>query len=127
MNAQAEEASKVFDVIKHVFAVLIVISGISGFYYLADHPGMALLYRVLILVFLLMVAVGVVYTTEVGKKVWSFFIESRQEVRRVVWPSRDETLRTTLLVFGMVFIVGMILWLLDMFLFWGVRHLTGQG
>ena len=54
-------------------------------------------------------------------------LESKQEVRKVVWPTRDETLRTTLLVFAMVIMVGFVLWLLDMFLFWGVRVLTGQG
>jgi len=62
-----------------------------------------------------------------GRNVWGFVLESKQEVRKVVWPTREETFRTTLLVFGMVFIVGLILWLLDMFLFWGVRLLTGQG
>jgi preprotein translocase subunit SecE len=66
-------------------------------------------------------------TTGLGRTVWSFVLESKQEVRKVVWPTRDETMRTTLLVFAMVFIVGLILWLLDMFLFWGVRVLTGQG
>jgi preprotein translocase subunit SecE len=68
-----------------------------------------------------------VLTTELGRTVWGFALESRQEVRKVVWPTREETMRTTLLVFAMVFIVGLILWLLDMFLFWGVRFLTGQG
>jgi preprotein translocase subunit SecE len=66
-------------------------------------------------------------TTNLGRSLWGFILESRIEVRKVVWPSRDETTRTTLLVFAMVFVVGLILWVLDMFLFWGVRLLTGQG
>jgi preprotein translocase subunit SecE len=66
-------------------------------------------------------------TTELGQNVWKFVLESRQEVRKVVWPSRDETMRTTLLVFAMVVIVGVVLWLLDMFLFWVIKLLTGQG
>ena len=66
-------------------------------------------------------------TTEIGKNVWLFVLESKQEVRKVVWPTREETVRTTLLVFAMVTVVGLILWFLDMFLFWGVRFLTGQG
>jgi preprotein translocase subunit SecE len=66
-------------------------------------------------------------TTEKGKALAQFFVESKQEVKRVVWPTRDETIRTTLLVFGMVFIVGLILWLLDMFLFWAVQLLMSQG
>jgi len=60
-------------------------------------------------------------TTGLGSYCLEFVLESKQEVRKVVWPTRDETMRTTLLVFAMVFIVGLILWLLDMFLFWGVR------
>jgi preprotein translocase subunit SecE len=67
------------------------------------------------------------FTTNLGRNTWNFFLESKQEVRKVVWPSREETSRTTLLVFAMVFTVGLILWLLDMVLFWGVQHLTGQG
>jgi len=70
---------------------------------------------------------GLMLTTEIGKNVWLFVLESKQEVRKVVWPTREETVRTTLLVFAMVTIVGLILWFLDMFLFWGVRFLTGQG
>jgi len=79
------------------------------------------------LVALISAVLAMVLTTELGRTVWNFALESRQEVRKVVWPTREETMRTTLLVFAMVFIVGLILWLLDMFLFWGVRFLTGQG
>ena len=86
-----------------------------------------LLYRVLGLVVIVLMALGMMLTTDLGRTVWSFVLESKQEVRKVVWPTREETMRTTLLVFAMVFIVGLILWLLDMFLFWGVRLLTGQG
>jgi len=71
--------------------------------------------------------VAMMLSTELGRTVWTFALESRQEVRKVVWPTREETMRTTMLVFVMVFVVGLILWLLDMFLFWGVRFLTGQG
>jgi preprotein translocase subunit SecE len=66
-------------------------------------------------------------TTHIGRLVWQFSLDSKQEIRKVIWPTRDETTRTTLLVFAMVFVVGLILWLLDTFLFWGVRLLTGQG
>jgi preprotein translocase subunit SecE len=79
------------------------------------------------LVVVVLIALGMMLTTDVGRTVWNFVLESKQEVRKVVWPTRDETMRTTLLVFAMVLIVGLILWLLDMFLFWGVRLLTGQG
>jgi len=131
MNTQAEPATSVADIVKQVFSVILVVAGVVAFYYFsADHSyfkEVRLLYRVLGLVAVMMMVLGVVLTTGLGRTVWSFALESRQEVRKVVWPTRDETVRTTLLVFAMVFIVGLILWLLDMFLFWGVRYLTGQG
>ncbi|WP_333877162.1 preprotein translocase subunit SecE [Methylobacter sp.] len=124
MNTQVEASASVFDVVKQVFSVVFVVAGVAAFYYFSEFP---LLYRVLGLVVVALVVVGTMLTTGVGRNVWGFVLESKQEVRKVVWPTRDETFRTTLLVFGMVFIVGLILWLLDMFLFWGVRLLTGQG
>ncbi|WP_349431781.1 preprotein translocase subunit SecE [Methylomarinum sp. Ch1-1] len=124
MNAQAQEATSIVDIVKHFFSVVIVIAGITAFYHFSEFM---LLYRVLGLVAIVIVALGLLLTTALGRNVWGFALESKQEVRKVVWPTREETIRTTLLVFGMVFVVGLVLWLLDMFLFWGVRLLTGQG
>jgi len=124
MNTQVEASTSVFDVVKQVFSVIFVVAGVAAFYYFSEAP---LLYRVLGLVAVALIVVGMILTTGMGRNVWSFILESKQEVRKVVWPTRDETLRTTLLVFAMVLIVGFVLWLLDMFLFWGVRFLTGQG
>ena len=131
MNTQAESSAAVADIIKQVFSVILVVAGIAAFYYFSTDHGdlkeIRLLYRVLGLVALMSVVVAMMLSTELGRTVWTFALESRQEVRKVVWPTREETMRTTMLVFAMVFIVGLILWLLDMFLFWGVRFLTGQG
>jgi len=124
MNTQLEASASVFDVVKQVFSVIFVVAGVAAFYYFSEAP---LLYRVLGLVAVALIVVGMMLTTGMGRNVWGFILESKQEVRKVVWPTRDETLRTTLLVFAMVVIVGFVLWLLDMFLFWGVRFLTGQG
>ncbi|OYV16801.1 MAG: preprotein translocase subunit SecE [Methylococcaceae bacterium NSP1-1] len=131
MNTQAEPATSVADIVKQVFSVVFVVAGVAAFYYFStDHTyfkEVRLLYRVLGLVVIVLMALGMMLTTDLGRTVWGFVLESKQEVRKVVWPTREETMRTTLLVFAMVFIVGLILWLLDMFLFWGVRILTGQG
>ena len=131
MNTQAEPTISVVDIVKQVFSVVFVVAGVAAFYYFStDHTyfkEVRLLYRVLGLVVIVLMALGVMLTTDLGRTVWNFMLESKQEVRKVVWPTREETMRTTLLVFAMVFIVGLILWLLDMFLFWGVRLLTGQG
>ncbi|MGJ0492667.1 preprotein translocase subunit SecE [Methylobacter sp.] len=124
MNTQAEATTSVLDVVKQVLSVVFVAAGVAAFYYFSD---VQLLYRVLGLVGIVIIVLGIMLTTGMGRNVWGFVLESKQEVRKVVWPTREETMRTTLLVFAMVFIVGLILWLLDMFLFWGVRLLTGQG
>ena len=125
MSAQAaEETTQVFDVVKQVISIIFVVAAIAAFYYFSE---VLLLYRVLALVAVVLAAMGLLLTTGMGRNVWAFMLESKQEVRKVVWPTREETVRTTLLVFGMVFIVGFVLWLLDMFLFWGIRLLTGQG
>lgn len=119
----AESTTQIFDVVKQVIAVLLVISGVVAFYYFSE---IAFLYRVLFLVGMVFSALGIVLTTALGRNIWSFILESKQEVRRVVWPTREETVRTTLMVFVMVFLVGLVLWILDMCLFWGIRLLTGQ-
>ena len=124
MNTQAEAATSIMDVVKQAFSLLLVIAGVGAFYYFSEYP---LLYRVLSLVAVVIVALLMLLTTGSGRSAWGFMLESKQEVRKVVWPSRAETMQTTLLVFAMVFIVGLILWVLDMFLFWAIRMLTGQG
>lgn len=124
MNTQAEAQTPVFDIVKQVFSVLLVVAGVAAFYYFSEA---SVLYRVIGLLVIVAVVLGLMLTTNLGRNTWGFFLESKQEVRKVVWPTREETTRTTMLVFGMVVAVGFILWLLDMFLFWGVRLLTGQG
>jgi preprotein translocase subunit SecE len=125
MNAQtAESTTQVFDVVKQVISVLFVVAGVTAFYYFSN--DVSLLFRVLGMVVAVLVAVGLFLTTEAGRNVWNFVLESKQEVRRVVWPTRDETMRTTIMVVVMVFVVGMVLWFFDTFLFWGIRFITGQ-
>ena len=124
MSTQTEATRSVMDVVKLVFSVSLVITGLAGFYYFSEFP---LLYRVLGLVAVILVAMLIALTSATGRDFSAFVREARQEVRKVVWPSRQETVQTTLTVFAMVFVVGLILWLFDMFLFWGVQVLTGQG
>jgi preprotein translocase subunit SecE len=125
MNTQAEAQTSILDIVKQVLSVVLVVSGVAAFYYYAEQ--VQLIYRVLGLIVILVAVLGMMLTTELGRSVWTFVQESKVEVRKVVWPTKDETTRTTLLVFAMVTVVALILWLLDMFLFWGVRLLTGQG
>jgi preprotein translocase subunit SecE len=64
------------------------------------------------------------YTTQ-GRRLWSFSQAARAELYKVVWPTRQETVRTTLLVMLMVLLAGLFLWAVDSFLLWLVAFLTG--
>ena len=122
-RTETQETGKL-DTFKLVIAVALLIGGIVQFYYF---EGESLLYRVLGLLAFVAAAGGVVYTTRIGQNLWSFAREARTEVRKVVWPTRQETMQTTLMVVVMVVLVGIMLWLMDMFLRWAVLILTGQG
>jgi preprotein translocase subunit SecE len=124
MNTQAEQSISVVDIVKQVMSVVFVVAGVVAFYLFSD---VQLIYRVLGLLAMLVAVVAMLLTTAIGRSVWGFVLESRLEVRKVVWPTRDETMRTTLMVLAMVSIVGLVLWALDMLLYSGVRYLTGQG
>jgi preprotein translocase subunit SecE len=125
MVAKAEtETTNWVDTAKLVASVALLVAGIGQFYYFADS---LMMYRVLGLLALVAAALGVMFTTQLGQVIWSFMRDSRAEVRKVVWPTRQETIQTTLLVIAMVVLVGIMLWLMDMFLRWAVMLLTGQG
>jgi len=123
MNNKLDSSVSILDIVKQTTSVFLVVLGIFLFYYFSEF---LLIYRVLMLIVLGISVVAIMLTTVLGKSLWRFFIESRNEVRKVVWPTKDETIRTTLLVFVMVFVVGLSLWLLDVFLLWCVRQITGQ-
>jgi preprotein translocase subunit SecE len=124
MAARAESDASAFDTAKLILAIFLLLGGVVGYYYFSEQ---ALIYRILGVVGLSISAVAVVLTTAMGKGFLGFLKEARIEVRKVVWPTRQETVQATLVVVALVFLVGLILWLLDMGLFWGISSLTGQG
>jgi preprotein translocase subunit SecE len=124
MSAQAEEVTSVTDIIKLVLSPIFVVAGVAAFYYFSD---VQLLFRVLLLVAVVASAIGICFTTARGQSVWGFMLESKQEFNRVIWPTKDEAVRTTLLVFAMVLVVGFVLWVLDTILFWAIQLLMSQG
>ena len=123
MAAQADSNASTLDTVKLVLAIGLLLSGIAGFYYFASY---ALVYRVLGILVVFGAAVGLVFATAIGRKAWGFITESKMEVRKVIWPTRQETMQATMLVVAVVFGVGLILWLMDTILFWAVGLLTGQ-
>ncbi len=122
MNAEAEATASTMDTVKLGLSLLILVAGIGAFYQFEDE---SLLLRVIGLLALAGVAVFVALQSKPGKSVWSFAVESRTEVRKVVWPSRQETMQTTLIVFVMVLILGIFLWLVDMLLAYILKVITG--
>lgn len=67
---------------------------------------------------------GIAAMTELGRGAWKFLLDARGELRKVVWPTREETLQTLLLVVAMVVVVALILWGLDSVLVWGIGFIT---
>ncbi len=124
MNVRAEEQASRLDTVKLAGAALLLVGGIFAFY-LFD--GVSTLLRVVALLVIIGIAVAIGLQTERGRLLWQFLSDARMEVRKVVWPSRQETLQTTLIVVVMVLIVGIILCLFDMVLMAILRALTGQG
>ena len=124
MNAKVETESNRFDSLKLGIAVAILAAGIVAFYYFEDQ---LLVLRVLGLLAVAGISVFVAAQSDTGKTIIGFIKGAQTEVRKVVWPTRAETVQTTLAVILMVFLVGIFLWLLDMFLLWAIQVLTGQG
>ena len=93
------------------FAGLLIIGlAIFGNSYFSLEP---LLYRVLGVIFLVSVSLAILVTTIEGKEALKIILDSRSEIRRVVWPTRIETTQTTLIVIVAVTIAGLMLWGLD--------------
>ena len=122
-RAESEQGGKL-DNLKFVIAIALLVAGIVQFYYFEEESH---LYRVLGLLAFVAASLGVVYTTRLGRGLWMFARDARTEVRKVIWPTRQETMQTTLMVIVMVILVGVMLWLIDMVLRWAVLALTGQG
>ncbi|SFH46293.1 protein translocase subunit secE/sec61 gamma [Nitrosospira sp. Nsp14] len=111
------------DKIKLGFALLLLIAGIAGFYYLRES---AMVLRVISVLSGIVLAVVVVWFTSPGKQFYAFARESSDETRKVVWPSRKETLQTTGIVFAFVLVMAIFLWMVDAGLLLAVRYLMGQ-
>jgi preprotein translocase subunit SecE len=106
-----------------VAAVLALAVGIGVYYYLGDK---SLLLRVLVLLGALAATAAIAMQTEPGRGAWEFTKEARQELRKVVWPTRKETTQMTLVVVAMVILVSLFLWVVDWGLLAAVKTLTGQ-
>ncbi|MFZ5483203.1 MAG: preprotein translocase subunit SecE [Pseudomonadota bacterium] len=111
------------DKIKLAVAFLLVALGIAGFYLLSDSPTVV---RVVSVLAGVAAATGVAYLTAPGKAFYAFSQESVAEARKVVWPTRKETLQMTGVVILFVIVMAIFLWLVDSGLFWLVKLVMGR-
>jgi preprotein translocase subunit SecE len=118
----SENVAAKYDGLKWLLVALIVAAGVYGN---SVFSGESLLYRVVALLVLAAVALAIALKTEKGHSAWSLIKGARTEIRKVVWPTRQETVQTTLIVVAFVLVVALILWGLDSFLGWLVSLVIG--
>ncbi|MEJ0036903.1 MAG: preprotein translocase subunit SecE [Gammaproteobacteria bacterium] len=112
------------DKAKAVVAALLVVGGITGYYLLSTQPAWQ---RWLCVVGGLLLAALVVAMSAYGRGLKQFVLDARVELRKIVWPTRQETLQVTLAVFIFVIVAGLFFWLVDLGLAWATKALSGQG
>lgn len=110
------------DKIKVVVAAVLVIAGIAGFYHLQES---ATVIRLAAFLAGLVAGAAVLWTTASGQNFVAFAQESVAETRKVVWPTRNETLQATAIVFVFVVIMALFMWVVDGILLWIVKKLIG--
>ena len=124
MTEQVQQSATALDAAKLAAGVAILAAGVAGFYLLSEQP---IWLRWIIVLAALVAAAFVGLQSYQGKTFWSFVQSSRIELRKVVWPNRQETMQVTIVVFVMVLILGLFFWGLDTLLGALTRWLTGQG
>ena len=121
--ALALQSNSTADKIKLVLAALIVLAGMVGFYYLSMSP---LVVRIGVLLGTAAVAAALAWTSEPGKRFFAYCQDAVEETKKVVWPSRKETMQTTAVVVAFVVVMALFLWVVDASLVWLVRVLVGR-
>jgi len=122
LKAENRDAMRL-DWLKWLLAVTLLLVGLIGNHYYSE---VSMPLRMLAWLAMLAAAGFVASKTQKGKWVVEFFRDSRMELRKVVWPTREETVQTTLIVAAMVVILALILWGMDGILVWLIGWLTGQ-
>ena len=121
MNAKAGPQAESTDVLKWGLVVILVASGIVANYYFSEYAWSL---RLAAWIVLAIIAGAIALRTNKGRNILEFAKESRVELRKVVWPTRHETVQSTAIVAVMVLIMGLLLWAVDSLLMWVVAHFT---
>ncbi len=104
-------------------SILAILVGIGAFYWFDEQ---ALAIRIALVVAGLGVGAGLAWLSWYGREFWQFALAARVELRKVVWPDREETIKTTYVVFIFAVLMGVFFWGLDWVLTWITRLMTGQ-
>lgn len=106
-------------------SALLLLGGMVAFYTVAAPLNPAL--KALVLLASIAAALVTLYQTAKGRALWGYVTGARIELRKVVWPSKQESVQATLMIAVVVLIMALLLWGLDSLLLWGVQFLTGRG
>ena len=124
MNAQTEAGeSGVLDILKLLLAAGMLVGGLFAYYWYLE---LAQPIRVLIVLAGTIAGVGVAMSSTQGRRLWAFIQGSRIEIRKVVWPTKQETTQTAIAVFVFTLVMAIFFWGLDSFLLWLTRTLVGS-
>jgi len=117
------EKSSFIDTVKLLIAAGVLLGGLYSYYY---YLQVSLPLRVLMVLCGFLVGTAIAMTSFQGKQLFSFIQSSRIEIRKVVWPTNQETSQTTIAVFVFTLVMGIFFWGLDSFLLWLTRTLVGS-
>ena len=121
-SAQTEKSSFI-DTVKLLLSAAALFSGLFSYYY---YLQVSLPLRVLMVLGGLLVGTAIAMTSFQGKQLFSFIQSSRIEIRKVIWPTNQETSQTTIAVFVFTLVMGIFFWGLDSFLLWLTRTMVGS-
>ena len=124
MSTSAEKSMNVADIAKWVVSIALLIGTVAGNTYFGE---ISPLYRAVVIVLAVILALFIAAQTEKGRNALEFAKESKTEVRKVIWPTRQETRTTTLIVLVATMIVGLFLYGLDWIIVRVVSFITGLG
>ena len=122
-EVQTTDRASAKDTALMMLSILVLMAGVVAFYWY-DEDSLAL--RLAMVAGGLIVAGGLLWISWYGREFRQFAQAARVELRKVVWPSREDSLRTTGMVIIFSFLMGVFFWVLDMILTWAIRWLTGQ-
>jgi preprotein translocase subunit SecE len=122
-EVQAAEGASAKDNALMILAIVALLAGVVAFYWYEDD---ALALRLAMVGGGVVVAGVLAWVSWYGREFWQFAQAARVELRKVVWPEREDTVRTTFLVFVFATLMGTFFWVLDLILTWLIRLLTGQ-